>query len=259
MTTRPGAPRGKAYYELDATRNEYLAFHYPDPRRDPLEALLGPRTPPLAERFPYAVAALVPPRPGGRALDVGAAFGRVALDLARNHRVALDIDLSGALVSAARDVAATGRARYAIQQEGEITEELDVPVDTPPNARFAVADALGLPFADRAFDTVVALNLVDRVPDPGRALDELGRVTAPRGTLVVGSPYTWLSEWTPRERWLGGFLRDGRAVRGPESVAARLGAAFRVVRDVRMPFYIPHHARSGQLGMAQVLVLEKSS
>jgi len=259
MTTREGAPKGKAYYELDGTRNEYLAFHYPDPARDPLDALLGPRTPSLKERFPYAVADLVPARPRGRALDVGAACGRVTFDLARTHREAVGIDLSHNLVAAAREVQATGRARYRTVVEGDLVQEHDVAVAAPPNARFAVADALRLPFASRTFATVVALNLVDRVPDPGRALDELGRVAAPGATLVVGSPFTWLSEWTPRAKWLGGFQREGQAVRGAETVRARLAPAFRVVRDVRMPFYIPHHARSGQLGTAHVLVFERTS
>jgi SAM-dependent methyltransferase len=244
----------QGYYDLDSTREQYLAFHYPDPRADPLEALLGPRAPSLSDRYPFAVAGLAPPRPEGRALDVGAACGRVTLDLAARHREAVGVDLSRPLLAAARQVAATGRARYLAVVEGDLREPRDVPVPgATGRARFARADALRLPFRDGAFSTVTALNLLDRVSDPAQALDEAARVTAPGGTLVVGSPYTWSEEWAPRERWLGG-VRGG----GAEAVRARLAPAFRLVREARLPFFIPHHARSGQLGLAHVQVFARA-
>ena len=247
----------EAYYELDRTLTEYLAFHYPD--GDPMEALLGEATPPLETRFPYAVRTLWEPRPKGRGLDVGAACGRVTLDLARDHLYAVGLDLSRALMRGARKVAAAGAARYATVVEGDLVERHDVVVDAPGNAAFMVADALNLPVPDAHFDTVVALNLLDRVPDPARVLDELARATAPGGTLIIGSPYTWLPEFTARERWLGGFERNGAEVRGIETVRERFRDGFSVLDERRMPFFIPHHARSGQLGVAILITLRRDS
>ncbi len=209
------APAGPRYYRLTATRDEYVAFHYPE--TDPLPAFLGPRSPPLSERYPFAVRKLW--KPAARALDIGCAVGRIACDLARDHALAVGIDLSRLLLDAAK-----GRG----------------------GARFAQADALALPFADGAFDTVVALNLIDRVPDPARALDEAARVTAPRGLLLVGSPYTWKEEFTPRARWLGPVGEGGAEVR------ARLGARFLREAETEMLFFLPHHARSGQLGRTHI-------
>jgi len=247
---------GRSYYAQASTRDEYLAFHYP--AGDPLAALLGAGVPPLSSRFPFAVRGLWTARPDGRALDVGAATGRVTFDLARDHRVAVGLDASAVLVAAARQVQATGRARYAAVVEGEVTDALDVAVEAAPNASFLVADALRLPFPDACFDTVCALNLIDRVPDPGQALDEVGRVTAPGGTLIVSSPYTWLERFAPKERWLGGFRRGGASVSGPDAVRTRLGPSFCCRREVRLPFFIRHHARSGQLGLAHVHVFQRN-
>jgi SAM-dependent methyltransferase len=226
--TRGARPR---YYELSATRDEYLAFHYPD--ADPLPPVLGPAAPPLSERYPFAVRRLW--RPSGRALDIGAACGRVTFDLARDHRFAVGIDLSRALLAAALDVRA--RARF----------------DAPGNASFAAADALALPFPDGAFDTVVALNLIDRVPDPARALAEAARVTAPQGLLLVGSPYTWKEEFTPRARWLG------RVGDGGDEVRARLAPRFAREAETELLFFIPHHARSGQLGRTHIQAFRRQS
>jgi SAM-dependent methyltransferase len=220
---------GSPYYRLRATRDEYMAFHYPE--TDPLPALLGPRSPPLSERYPFAVRRWW--KPARRALDVGCACGRITFDLARDHREAIGIDLSLALLEAAVEVRSSGR------------------FDAPRNASFARADALRLPFPDGAFDTVVALNLIDRVPDPARAIDEAARVTAPGGRLLIGSPYTWKEEFTPRARWLGSPGHGGDRVR------ERLAPRFAREAEADLPFFLPHHARSGQLGLAHIQVFRR--
>jgi len=28
---------------------------------------------------------------------------------------------------------------------------------------------------------------------------------------MLTSPYTWLEDFTPREKWLGGFIKDGKS------------------------------------------------
>ncbi len=246
----PETAEGSGYYELDATRDEYLAFHYPD--GDPLASLLGERTPPLEDRYPFGVRKLWHARPEGDALDVGGAVGRVTFDLARDHRHAYGFDFSKTLVRGAYDVARHGRAVYTTVIEGDLRARHDVAVATPPNVSFVVANALAIPFPEAHFATVVALNLVDRVPDPLRLLAELTRVTAPGGTLLVGSPFTWLATFTPRAKWLGGREEEGQPMRGAATLRAELAAAFEFKSECRVPFYIPHHDRSGQFGVSHV-------
>jgi ubiquinone/menaquinone biosynthesis C-methylase UbiE len=53
------------------------------------------------------------------------------------------------------------------------------------HARFVVADARDLPFADGAFDVVVANHVLYHVPELPRALDEIVRVLVPQGRLVA--------------------------------------------------------------------------
>jgi SAM-dependent methyltransferase len=63
----------------------------------------------------------------------------------------------------------------------------------PPGASFASvrADALGLPFADGAFDVVVASEVLEHIPDDGDAMREINRVLADDGHLVVTVPRFW--------------------------------------------------------------------
>ena len=53
---------------------------------------------------------------------------------------------------------------------------------------FIVGDVGDLPFDDASFDLIVCFETIEHVPDPGRALAELQRVSAPDGLLLVSTP-----------------------------------------------------------------------
>jgi SAM-dependent methyltransferase len=49
------------------------------------------------------------------------------------------------------------------------------------------ADATTIPFQDNVFDAVVAINVLDHLPDPRAALRAVHRVLRPGGVLIVGA------------------------------------------------------------------------
>jgi SAM-dependent methyltransferase len=57
--------------------------------------------------------------------------------------------------------------------------------NTDPRVRFEVGDAQRLPFPDAAFDRAVSLCVLNFVPDPTRAVQEMMRVTRPGGSVAV--------------------------------------------------------------------------
>ena len=103
-----------------------------------------------------ALADVLPPR---RVLDLGTGTGVVALALAERYPDAgvVGIDLSPAMIEEARRL---------------VTTELSVRV------RFEVGDASALPCPDGDFELVALSNMIP-------FYDELARVTAPGGTLVL--------------------------------------------------------------------------
>ena len=60
--------------------------------------------------------------------------------------------------------------------------------DMPDAVRLDVADVAELPYADGEFDLVVCFDVVEHLEDPGRALDEMVRVLAGDGVLLVSTP-----------------------------------------------------------------------
>jgi O-antigen biosynthesis protein len=80
--------------------------------------------------------------------------------------------------------------------------------EAPAGVSFRVGDLRDLPFGDSAFDLVVCFEAIEHVSEPGRVLDELGRVLGEKGVLIVSTPnrdvYTpgnpfHLRELTPNE------------------------------------------------------------
>lgn len=65
------------------------------------------------------------------------------------------------------------------------------------------ASALALPFADKSFDLVMAIEVLEHVPDPEQALREIARVAA--DVVVLSVP------WEPV--WRAGNLARGRYIR----------------------------------------------
>lgn len=75
-----------------------------------------------------------------------------------------------------------------------------------PGAKLVRGDACELPFGDQSFDLVVCLEVLEHLPEPGRALRELRRVA--RGGCLLSVPHE-------------PFFRVGNLLRGKN--VARLG------------------------------------
>jgi ubiquinone/menaquinone biosynthesis C-methylase UbiE len=104
--------------------------------------------------------------PGAHVLDAGCGTGADAIELARRvgpHGRAVGVDLSDALIAAARERAAPPK----------------LPVE------FEVGDVQRLRFADETFDACRSERLLMHVPDARAAFAELVRVTRPGGRIVV--------------------------------------------------------------------------
>ena len=66
------------------------------------------------------------------------------------------------------------------------------------------ASAPELPFKDGAFNVVIIKHIVEHLPDPQKAINEIGRVTEPGGTLLLATPNldSLLKPWKG-EKWIG--------------------------------------------------------
>ena len=66
------------------------------------------------------------------------------------------------------------------------------------------ASAQELPFKDGAFNIVIIKHIVEHLPDPEKAIREIGRVTEPGGVLILATPNldSLLKPWKG-DTWIG--------------------------------------------------------
>ncbi|PSN13180.1 SAM-dependent methyltransferase [filamentous cyanobacterium CCT1] len=123
-------------------------------------------------------------------LDCGCGIGGSALELATRFNARV----TGISLSPVQIQRATERAQSA-----------GLGGDTPPSARFEVADALSTPFADQSFDFVWSMESGEHMPDKVAFLQECYRVLKPGGRLLMATwchrptdslagPLTWLEQ-----------------------------------------------------------------
>ena len=164
--------------------------------------------------------------PGCRVLDLGCGGGRHAFEAARRGATVVALDRDG------RETAAVAAMFGAMRAEGEL----------PPGAVAGAVggEALALPFADATFDVVIAAEVLEHLPDDGRAVGELARVLKPHGRLAVTVP-----RWGP-ERLCWALAEDyhAPAVPGGHVRIYRRAALRRLLEAAGLRVGAGHHAHA---------------
>jgi ubiquinone/menaquinone biosynthesis C-methylase UbiE len=60
-----------------------------------------------------------------------------------------------------------------------------------------VSDITEIPVEAGSFDAVLCTEVLEHVPDPVRAIDELSRIIKPGGTLIITAPFASLTHFAP--------------------------------------------------------------
>ena len=114
-------------------------------------------------------------------------------------------------------------------------------------------DACNLKPQFAGYDFILAANLIDRLYNPAQFLEAIHERLNPGGILMITSPYTWLTEHTPRADWLGGFKKDGESFTTLDGLDAILGAHFqRLGEPQSVPFVIRETRRKFQHTLSEV-------
>lgn len=108
---------------------------------------------------------------------------------------------------------------------------------TAPNLEYRVMKAEDLPFADREFDTVTAIEVLEHLPDPGYTLKEMARCA--RGHLLVSVPREPV--WRLMNMARGAYWRElgntpGHLNHWSKRSFVRLLSRYGHVAEVRSPF-----------------------
>ena len=244
-----------SHYETDRLISEYIEFHYGDSYFD-------------VANFPQTLAQMaitaMGDRPARKALDLGCATGRASFELARHFDAVTGIDFSARFIAIGAQLAEQGLLRYTLVDEGELVSYQECSLaafgltEVAAKVDFFQGDACNLKPVFCGYDLILAANLIDRLYSPAKFLENVHLRLNPGGLLMLTSPYTWLSEHTKREEWLGGFKRDGENVTTLDGFKALLGQHFRLVHGPEsVPFVIRETKRKFQHTLSEVTIWQR--
>jgi putative 4-mercaptohistidine N1-methyltranferase len=271
------ATEGSRLYETDQLVTQYLDFHYYDAASGWCDAASGGRDTASGARVPLpldvpnfpracveATMRHVPDDRRRKCLDIGCSVGRSAFEFARFFAHVDAIDFSARFIQSGVRLQQGDEVLYEVPLEGELTvgraislEKLGL-ADVGGRVSFMQGDACNLKALYTDYDLVFAGNLIDRLYDPALFLAGIGSRVLPGGLLVITSPYTWLEEYTPKQKWLGGRREHGEPLTTFAGLCRGLEPAFSLVHREDVPFVIRETARKHQHTIAEMTVWRRA-
>jgi len=242
-------------YETDNIVSQYIEFHYGD-------EYLG------VPNFPLTCAnAAIDYMKGKntkRAFDIGCASGRVSFELAKVFDHVDGFDFSTRLIQTPVNLQKNSTQRYIIQEEGDISLYKEVNLtalglhDVADKVSFVQGDACNLADKFTDYDLIFAGNLIDRLYDPKMFLSMIHERILSGGLLILTSPYTWLQEFTDRDKWLGGFKdSNGENFTTQDGLKKVLSDNFKFIDKKDIPFIIRETKRKFQHTISEISIWER--
>lgn len=199
-------------------------------------------------------------------LEIGCSVGRASFELAKYFDDVTGLDFSARFIQIANQLQTTGEIKYSMPTEGEIMEfksQTLTQLELQQHAHkclFMQQDACNLKPRFNGYDMVVAVNLIDRLYEPAKFLNEISSRINSKGYLVLSSPYTWLEEFTEKQHWIGGYKdpQTGENVSTLDGLKQLLSKEFELVAEPQaIPFVIRETSRKYQHSLSELTVWKK--
>ncbi|MBV5279525.1 MAG: 5-histidylcysteine sulfoxide synthase [Campylobacteraceae bacterium] len=150
-----------------------------------------------------------------KALEIGCGVGRATYALAKTFDKVHGVEFTARVVRLATSFKESGKLKYALKEEGELALFVEKNLadfgitDEPRKVEFWQGDPHNLkPYFD-GYDLVLANDVLDTLYDPKLFLHNIKERINQDGFLVITSAYDWDESKTPRNKWLGGFKKNG--------------------------------------------------
>lgn len=247
-------------YETDTTNAMYLDFHYGT------EKHFG------VENFPKQCAELCIEAckenniPLKKAIDLGCSVGRSTFELAKGgFQEVVGVDLSRNFIKTAKNLQNKQKLGYTQVEEGDLVQKKEVDIDSLgfdsviDKITFVQNSASELDFSVyNSFDLVFGGNLLCRMQYPKDFLKNIHNLVKEGGLFILVSPCTWLTDYTDKSEWVGGFERNGKKVTTYDGIKEALQEHFEEAKGPHeVEFVIKETKRKFQHSFSQATYWRK--
>ncbi|WP_136806095.1 5-histidylcysteine sulfoxide synthase [Desulfosediminicola flagellatus] len=247
----------EAMYETDQAVSQFCELHYGD-------SYFGVKS------FPAECARIcldhMKNLPKTKALELGCSVGRATFELAKEFEQVHGLDFSARFIRIAFQLQEKGYTRYELCEEGDIVSYHEHNLaeynleNLAEKIEFHQADAANLKARFTGYDLVLAANLIDRMVNPAMLLTTIHERINSGGLLVLASPYTWLETFTKKDKWIGGFRKNGEPFTTLEGLKELLQPHFTLLgKPQDIEFVIRETSRKFQHSVSQVSAWKKNS
>lgn len=180
---------------------------------------------------------LLKDKSNARLLDLNADTGRLAFELARNYKDITALDFTARMIRIPIQLQEQGYVRYTIKDEGELVFYRDIVLSDfglsafKGHIQFMQADAMNLKPHYTGYDLIIIPALLEELGDPLLFLSQIHTRLNKNGFLILASDYEWNPLTTPRDKWPGGFKKDGEPVTSLDGIKEVLLPKFDLVFD----------------------------
>lgn len=199
-----------------------------------------------------------------KALDLGCSVGRSTYELARTFDEVTGIDFSANFINVGVKLKKYDSLTFSIKKEGDIFNERTVSLkdfaldELKEKVSFMQGDACNLKDIYTGYDLIFCSNLIDRLYYPQKFLEDIPSRVNDNGLLVLLSPYTWLEDYTPKENWLGGYIKDNKEISTLDTLQNEL-KGFELLETIDVPFVIKETKRKYQHTISQMSIWKKKA
>ncbi len=197
-----------------------------------------------------------------KALDLGCSVGRSSFELATIFKNVLGVDFSSNFINVGIKLKKFNTLTYKITSQGELFTQNSISLkdfnleEYKNRVTFMQGDACNLKDIYTSYDLIFCSNLIDRLYYPQKFLDDIPSRVNKDGLLVLLSPYTWLEEYTLKENWLGGYLKNNKEVHTLDTLVDNL-KDFELISTIDVPFVIKETSRKYQHSVSEMSIWKK--
>jgi ubiquinone/menaquinone biosynthesis C-methylase UbiE len=188
---------------------------------------------------------------GGVCVDIGCGPGRIVGEFARfGNGLVIGLDESTRMLQmASRILCESANSELTFDFPLTRTSQAKCRLQSwgLSNVLLVRGNAEHLPFRQGKVGLACCANVLSRIADPHKCLQELHRVLKPRGFLILSNDYDWTARYTEPSHWFDDVRTE---------IDPRFWSINVILEDV--PYTAWLHGRKGIVALNQILLLQKT-